>query len=283
VSEWEDEAQRLGLELDSSDPDLLRITRPGPPARQIVYRRDALGNTPWLLRDFDACFAGIRPEGDLIDLSRPGYHTLLPSGVRLFYPSMVEPEALIGQYLDFARLEPGQSVLDLGAYAGDSTYFFARAVGPRGKVVAVEPDPANLAALRRNVREHRLAQVAVEGSAILDLDGEVAFQAEGSIGSGIKETSGQEGHEITVATVTLATLLARHGLDRPHFIKMDIEGAEVRVLAGNAELLRRLRPRMIIEPHPCRGVPNLAEILQLLDAMGCVTEVKDDLVRAWWP
>jgi FkbM family methyltransferase len=196
---------------------------------------------------------------------------------------MVEHEDLIGQYLDFARLEPGQSVLDLGAYAGDSTYFFARAVGPQGKVVAVEPDPVNLAALRLNVKEHRLAQVAVDGSAILDRDGTVSFQAEGSIGSGIAETSDQKGYEITVPTVTLATLLARHGLDGIHFIKMDIEGAEVRVLAGNTDLLRHLRPRLIIEPHPHQGVSNLAKIMQLLGAMGCATEVQDDLVRAWWP
>ena len=266
---------------------MLKITRPGPVSRRILYRRDAWSNTLWMLRDFDRFFAGILPdhsgpECDQVDLSRPGYHTLLPSAARLFYPSMVESEEIIRQYLDFARLEPGQTVLDLGAYAGDSTYFFARAVGPRGKVVAVEPDPANLAALRRNVSEHGLAQVAVEGSAILDRDGTISFQAEGSIGSGIAEASDQRGFEITVPTVTLATLLARHDVDRPQFIKMDIEGAEVRVLEGNLELLRRLRPRMIIEPHPHQGVSNLPRILHLLGGLGCRTEVRDDLVRAFW-
>jgi FkbM family methyltransferase len=287
LSEFEDAAWRLGLALDADEPGRLRITRPGRPARQILYRREDWGNTHWMLRDFDAICAGFAPDRSgpetlALDFSRPGYHTLLPSGARLFYPSMAEPEALIRQYLDFAGLEPGQTVLDLGAYAGDSTWFFAQAVGPAGRVLAVEPDPASLAALRRNVAEHGLAQVAVDGSAVLDHDGTVSFQAEGSIGSGITETSGRSGGETTVPAVSLATLLARHRFERPDFIKMDIEGAEVRVLAGSAGLLAQLRPRLLIESHPCRGVSNLPEVLRLLDGLGCRREVRDDLVRAWW-
>jgi FkbM family methyltransferase len=288
LSEAEDEAWRLGLELDHADPRVLRIARPGRPGMQVLYRREAWSNTLWMLRDFDRFCAAFRPDREdalfrTLDLSSPGYHTLLPSGARLFYPSMAEPEALIGEYLDFAQLRPGQTALDLGAYAGDSTWFFAREVGPSGRVLAVEPDPASLAALRRNVEEHRLAQVAVEGSALLDRDGSVSFQAEGSIGSGIAETSHQTAFATEVPALTLGTLLRRHAIDRVHFIKMDIEGAELRVLAEAGALLRRLRPRMVIEAHPCAGVSNLPQVLERLDGLGCSRNVCGDLVQAWWP
>jgi FkbM family methyltransferase len=288
LSEAEDEAWRLGLELDATDPGRLRIARPGRPGQQVLYRREAWSNSLWMLREFDAFCASFRPDREdadwrTLDLSRPGYHTLLPSGARLFYPSMAEPETLIHQYLDFARLRPGQTVLDLGAYAGDTTWFFAREVGPAGRVLAAEPDPASLAALRRNVEEHRLAQVAVEGSALLDRDGSVSFQAEGSIGSGIAETSHQTAFTTEVPALTLGALLRKHAIDRAHFIKMDIEGAEVRVLAEAGALLRRLRPRMVIEAHPCAGVSNLPQVLERLDGLGCRREVRGDLVQAWWP
>ncbi len=282
-----DEAWRLGLELCELEPGLLSITHPGLPRRRILYRREAGSNTLWMLQDFDHYFSGVAPdriteEELLVDLSRPAYHTLLPSGLRLFYPSMLEHEDIIRTYMDFACLEPGAQVLDLGAYAGDSTAFFSLAVGPTGRVLAVEADPMNLAALRRNVAELGLSNVVIEGSALLDLDGAVTFQAEGSIGSGIAETSDTHGFELEVPALTLPTLIARHAVDRVDFIKMDIEGAEVRVLEANRDLLQCLRPRMIIESHPCQGVSNLERILQILRSLGCQVEVCGDLVRAWW-
>jgi FkbM family methyltransferase len=282
------ESWRLGLELDDTDPETLSITHPGPPMKRIVYARGAGDNTEWMLQGFDAFFASIAPDsagpdGAVIDLSRPGYHTLLPSGARLFYPSMVESEDTIRPYLDFARLKPGDQVLDLGAYAGDSTLFFARAVGPEGCVLAVEPDPASFAALDRNVRELGLANVAVEASAILDRDGSVPFQARGSIGSGISEASDHTGSETLIPTLTLDTLLARHRMARVDFIKMDIEGAEERVLRGNADLLRRLRPRMIVESHSHQGRSNRSRLVSLLEGWGCSCRLENVLILAEWP
>jgi FkbM family methyltransferase len=48
-------------------------------------------------------------------------------------------------------LNPGDIVLDVGANMGIHTMFFARAVGPDGTVIAVEPDPINLEYLKTNI------------------------------------------------------------------------------------------------------------------------------------
>jgi hypothetical protein len=46
LSELEDEAWRLGLELDASEPGILKINDPGPPRRQVRYRREAWATPP---------------------------------------------------------------------------------------------------------------------------------------------------------------------------------------------------------------------------------------------
>jgi FkbM family methyltransferase len=168
----------------------------------------------------------------------------------LFLPSVYEGDAVIDRYLEWGQVKAGDTVLDIGAFAGDATYFFSKRVGGTGRVLAVEPDRLNAEALLRNVQDHHLANVQVASCAVWDTDGEALFDGDGTVGSGLVETLCRPTSEkIRVPTCTLATLLDRHGLDRVDCIKMDIEGAEVRVLRQCMERLRQLRPRLIIGPH----------------------------------
>lgn len=48
-------------------------------------------------------------------------------------------------------VEPGDHVLDIGANIGLHTLYLSQAVGPDGRVIAVEPDPDNLRILRNNI------------------------------------------------------------------------------------------------------------------------------------
>lgn len=58
-------------------------------------------------------------------------------------------------------LEPGQAVADLGAGTGYYTFELARAVGPRGTVLAVEIEDAMLAALRKRAAERNATNVGL--------------------------------------------------------------------------------------------------------------------------
>jgi hypothetical protein len=50
--------------------------------------------------------------------------------------------------------------------------------------------------------------------------------------------------------VTLDDFVAEHAIDRLDFIKVDTEGAEINVLTGAADTIRRFRPGMFIEVNP---------------------------------
>lgn len=122
-------------------------------------------------------------------------------------------------------------------------------VAPRGRHVAFEPIPALAAEVERafpQVDCRRMALGARPGSAefchFRTLDG----------WSGLRrnpEISDAQGHPEYI-DVHVSTLDAELGDSRPRVVKIDVEGAEVEVLRGAAELLARARPLIIFEHVP---------------------------------
>jgi len=139
-------------------------------------------------------------------------------------------------------------ILDIGANIGLSALAFA----PLGRVVAVEPSPRSLAALREALRLNGLEpRVAVEAVALADAPGELAFHdAEHSAGAHLMDPNmlaGIEGPQVRVPVTTLDALVAQHALPRVDFIKIDVEGFESEVMAGATATFARDRPVVFAE------------------------------------
>jgi FkbM family methyltransferase len=286
-------AAARGLELEER-PGFLRVVRPGRPRKVIELDLRSRDFATGLVEHFDDLLGGEVPDRSddeelLVRINRPKYRVFKESGVSLFSPCQTDNEANILALLRAADLREGEQVVDLGAYSGDTTYFFAKAVGPRGRVLAVEPDPESFAALERNVREQGLDNVATEPSAVWDQAGTIVFQSGGVTTSRVA-TDELSTRTVSVPTRTLEALLERHGFGRVDFLKMDIEGAEFTVLPQAREILRRLRPRMILEVHGEGTEPRtVAGVLAFLEEAGfrawiLQVEVGDSqaLVQAEW-
>ncbi len=139
----------------------------------------------------------------------------------------------------YARfLRPGDLAFDIGTHVGDRSASFAR-LGAR--VVAVEPQPALLRALRLVLRGRDVVFVprlvgATPGQATLRLNTAnptVATASEDFIAAA-SGAPGWEGQQwdgaITLPVTTLDALIAEHGT--PAFIKIDVEGFEAAALVG---------------------------------------------------
>ena len=133
-----------------------------------------------------------------------------------------------------------KTLLDAGAYIGDTTaYFLSRFSGLHA--VALEPDPNNLALAERNLAPYgeraNLINAALDGSA-----GRVRIDGAHD-GAGISEQG------VEVDALTVPDVMERMGWNELDVLKMDIEGAEVAVLDERANAwLGRVRS-VILEPH----------------------------------
>jgi len=166
----------------------------------------------------------------------------------LFFRGCHEPE--IGSLIRRSAPEGG-TCLDVGANVGAHTLVMARAVGPKGRVVALEPHPEIAERLRRNLALNDLGQVEVVQAALWDSDGRKTLHgfARGAFQQGISSLVAEEGagESLEVATVTAKTLQSAHGLSRCDLVKIDAEGAEPAILRELDPLIERSRPCLIFE------------------------------------
>jgi FkbM family methyltransferase len=163
-----------------------------------------------------------------------------------------------------ARARAGSTAIDVGANVGIFTIPLALAVGPAGRVIAVEPSPENVAQLEHNVRLNELANVDVEPIALAAEPGEVALQL-GADPAFHSTTTVVRSRAAATSTLVRAETLDRlwHAAGAPDvsFLKIDTEGGELDVLDGARELLATCRMPILLEAKEQERVRALDEAL----------------------
>jgi FkbM family methyltransferase len=158
---------------------------------------------------------------------------------------------------EFALLErvlrPGMTMIDGGANEGVFTIYAAVRVGAAGRVLAVEPSPRELDRLRANLALNEADNVTVVAAALAERLGELSLRiaedahaGQNTLGDFMYPNIGEAG-KITVPVTTLDALVEKHRLGRVDVIKLDLEGAEERALAGARRTLREFHPLVLLE------------------------------------
>jgi FkbM family methyltransferase len=144
----------------------------------------------------------------------------------------------------------GDLVIDVGANIGVLTCLFARWVGRNGRVIAIEPEPINIAALqRRPKRRNLLPTVEIIPAAAGDCNGRARLRITPHHPGDhhLVAYGDSTGDTIDVDSVTLDGLLAARNLSCPSLLKIDVQGAELSVLRGAQQTLKRCHPIVLIE------------------------------------
>lgn len=131
----------------------------------------------------------------------------------------------------------GETVWDVGAHYGYATLVGVGATGSTGSVVAFEPSAHNRWFLERHLRWNDAGVVTVYPFALADVDGTESFG--GRMTSSIAQKLG--GGSETVEVRRFSTVVGAVA-PWPDVVKLDVEGAESRVLEGAREALEARPP-----------------------------------------
>ena len=137
------------------------------------------------------------------------------------------------------EIHEGDIVIDVGANIGYYTLIFAQLVGKSGKVIAFEPESKNFEILKKNIEINNYDNVIVEQKIVSEKCGKMKLYVSDSdiVGHRIQQMKNLKNF-IEVESVTLDDYMEKLHLDKKvNFIKIDVEGAEPKVLEGSNKIL----------------------------------------------
>jgi FkbM family methyltransferase len=152
-------------------------------------------------------------------------------------------------------VQRGDVVLDCGANVGTFTRQALNAGAD--KVIAIEPAPENLECLRRAFApEISSGRVVVYPKGVWDKDDVLSLNTDhdnSAADSFVMHPEGEDhasaGEALKLPVTTIDHLVAELKLERVNFIKMDIEGAEPKALAGGRDTMARFHPRLSVSVY----------------------------------
>lgn len=188
------------------------------------------------------------------------------SRYRSFLYGTWEPK-LIQIITDTVRKD--MTVIDVGAHVGYYSLYFAKCVGPTGRVLSFEPVPENLALLRKNILLNDISWIETFPDAVFSCTKDIPFAApDAAANSGEGSLlDGHGGRQILVHAVTLDSICAPARI-RPDVIKIDVEGAELDVVLGARSTIEQCRPNLIVELHHFDGNATAHPVPGLLSSYG---------------
>ncbi|TCD01899.1 FkbM family methyltransferase [Erythrobacteraceae bacterium CFH 75059] len=159
-----------------------------------------------------------------------------------------------------------KSIIDVGAHEGEWTRL-AKRVFPEAKVLmceASEQKAANLESICRELPNttYSIAPLASEGGK------EVTFYLMDNASSIMPENSNIPREEVRLTTKTLDDVASE--MDGPIFLKIDVQGAELEVLKGGTETLRKcdvIQLEVAVLEYN-RGAPDMRTVLETMHRLG---------------
>jgi FkbM family methyltransferase len=206
----------------------------------------------------------VRREAGLVLWATPKGRFWIPEGDDRILPLLLAQEDRDIYGSGDWGVQRGDLVLDVGAYIGTWTkYALARGAS---RVIAIEPSPASVECLRRNLSDDVAAgRVIIYPKGIWDFEGALTLFANSGTGVGNSFVEANSAAQAinSIPVTTIDTLAAELKLKHVNFIKADVKGATERLLRGAAVTLRRDRPRLAFSTEePADDVAGILKAAQ---------------------
>ena len=199
----------------------------------------------WTSLPLDSPFTYLVYEDNLLLTVEPSLHSIVTS-VLLAQGDWFEQEMELWR----SQIQPGMTVIDVGANVGVYTFSAAQKVGASGKVLAVEPFSRCVSYLKETCRINNISWVKVCAGAASSQSGKARLAL--NTASELNEiiTDDQESNSANfeeISCFTLDSLIEEEHLKRVDWLKIDAEGHEMQVLEGSQRLLEQFAPKILYE------------------------------------
>jgi FkbM family methyltransferase len=181
------------------------------------------------------------------------------------------------------KLSPGDTYIDIGANTGFLAMNASRRVGRGGRVLAFEPSPREYTRLQGNGRRNQCSNLICVNIALGAKNSLVRFHVEPhhtGLNKLVPAEGGGHGEAPFVPVVAGSGILADWVGSRPALLKIDVEGAEMLVLAGIRDFLQTCPPRVVVIEITDRFLrefgSNKAEIYEFMSELGYCPEINSD-------
>ena len=142
-----------------------------------------------------------------------------------------------------AMIAPDSTIIDVGANIGFLSIKFSKWISKKGLVIAIEPEPLNVQILKQTLGEKKISNVEVINGAAAEKEGTL-FLKLNPLNPADHRLSDQG---IPIKAFTIDSLLDGKGCLPVSLIKIDVQGAEPRVLQGAKNTISQYKPIIFIE------------------------------------
>ena len=186
--------------------------------------------------------------------------------MRYLGPSEQSEQLEAGKYYN---LQPGQIVVEVGAYIGYYAMRAAELVQPDGHVIAVEAVPENIKLIKENLRINRLNNVTVVEAAAWKEKSTLTFHWEGHQAGSLLPNIVRNKTKLTVPANSIDNILNELNIFSVDFIRVQVNGVELDVLQGMHNTLEKKHPRVLVTaPYLDNGDSSTNQVTSYLKLFG---------------
>lgn len=190
-----------------------------------------------------------------------------------------EHEPALAEFIK-KQTSTGNVCFDVGCQWGTFSLLMADSVGDTGKVISVDPVDRHIEALRKSAHANGFDNISVHRTALTNKNGTVSVHthSKNTGASRLSRDSIWHGRGEPVSAYTLDSFCEQEIVDEIDLLKLDVEGAELDVLEGAAQMLDSIEV-LIIEVHSTILDDNeLESMLKILHECGTVKTISGEHV-----
>lgn len=242
--------------------------------RFFVYRaldlKTGLQNQKIILLEGKEVVRDINGSEMILDMTQPGLEPeLARNGIR----EQKSTERFLKVLREIQENHTPIHVFDIGANIGYYVLPEARILGDEADIYAIEPEPRNVAQLKRNVERNGYDDVTVSKCGISDSNTTTPLDVsdQSNLHQVSTTSTSRAGNSIDIETRTLDSIVDEYGIPptEPILVRMDIEGHEQEAINGMSNLLSSDQPMyLFMEVHNFEGAESQQRIFDTIEDAG---------------